>query len=234
MSRLSRIRNRVRRWVFGRPPPPPPLAQGPRLEVDKRYAAQLVYDIAREMDSWSYAWDEMMLMAAAFQYHRPSVVVDIGTQNGRSARIWYELSIRLGIPAEIHTIDLADPRHPQYAGKDQGEFIRGLPVVQHIGDGFTIATEILSGRPAATALVYLDDDHSYENVRRELQLVALIREGCVLVHDSFYQPEPAYDRGVYRAIEDSLPDLNVAQVIHLQIGRPGMSYLRVGKAEKRP
>ena len=89
MSRLSRIRNRVRRWVFGRPPPPPPLAQGPRLEVDKRYAAQLVYDIAREMDSWSYAWDEMMLMAAAFQYHRPSVVVDIGTQNGRSARIWY-------------------------------------------------------------------------------------------------------------------------------------------------
>ena len=106
--------------------------------------------------------------------------------------------------------------------------------MQHIGDGFTIATEILSGRPAATALVYLDDDHSYENVRRELQLVALIREGCVLVHDSFYQPEPAYDRGVYRAIEDSLPDLNVAQVISLQIGRPGMSYLRVGKAEKRP
>lgn len=70
--------------------------------------------------------------------------------------------------------------------------------------------------------------------RYAAQLVSLIREGCVPAHDSFYQPEPAYDRGLCRAIEDSLPDLNVGQVIHLEIGRPGMSCLRVGKVEKRP
>jgi len=107
-----------------------------------------------------------------------------------------------------------------------GQYIRGLPVKQHIGDGYTCARNIINAASSSTSfLLFLDGDHSYESVRRELQLGQMIEKGCLLVHDTFYQPGSTYNHGPYLAIQDSLPNLPVKQVIHLQTGLPGMSYL---------
>ena len=156
------------------------------------------------------------------------MVIDIGTHIGKSARIWFELSKHFQTQTAIHTVDICDPSHPEYPGDRLGEFIRSTPVRQHVGDGYTCACALIGENPTASFLVFLDSDHSYENVRRELELVKIIKKGCLLVHDTFYQPDSHYNHGPYFAILDLLRDCPVKQVIHLQTGLPGMSYLGLG------
>jgi predicted O-methyltransferase YrrM len=198
------------------------------LEVNKWATSKYLPKLVRIVGHSPYPLDELMLMAAAFEYHRPEIVIDIGTHIGKSARIWFELAKRLKIQATIHTIDLYDPSHVEYPGHRLGTYIRGLPVRQHIGDGYACACDIISAAsPAACFLIFLDGDHSYETVQRELHLGQMIKRGCLLVHDTFYQPGSPYNHGPYLAIQDSLPNLPVKQVIHLQTGLPGMSYFGV-------
>jgi len=196
------------------------------LEVNKWSTSKYLMKLVQVVGHTPYPVDELMLMAAAFEYHRPEVVIDIGTHVGKSARIWFELSRRLRIPATIHTIDLYEPSHVEYPGRKLGRYIRGLPVQQHIGDGYTCACDIIrAASPTACFLIFLDGDHSYETVQRELKLCQIIKRGCLLVHDTFYQPGSNYNHGPYLAIQDALPSLPVKQVIHLNTGLPGMSYL---------
>jgi len=84
---------------------------------------------------------------------------------------------------------------------------------------------LVAKNPTASFLVFLDSDHTYENVRRELELARIVGRGCLLVHDTFYQPGSGYNHGPYLAIQDSVRDWPIKQVFHLQTGLPGMSYL---------
>jgi cephalosporin hydroxylase len=168
-------------------------------------------------------------MAGAFEYHRPELVVDIGTHLGKSARVWHDVAKWLGEPCQIHTVDLFDPNHPEFPGKLLGQFIRGLPVTQHLGDGHAVARKILLESPNKKALLFLDGDHAYETVLQELQLATLLRPGgsCILVHDTFFQPGSSYNHGPYLAIEEYRKTFAFRQVVHLQLGLPGLSYLQV-------
>jgi cephalosporin hydroxylase len=195
------------------------------LEVDKSLASQVVLKLVEIVGYRPYPLDELFLMAAAFQYHQPEVVIDIGTHVGKSARIWFELSRRLHTETTIHTVDSCDPNHPEYPGDTLGKFIRGTTVKQHIEDGYACACALVAKNPTASFLVFLDSDHTYENVRRELELARIVGRGCLLVHDTFYQPGSGYNHGPYLAIQDSVRDWPIKQVFHLQTGLPGMSYL---------
>ena len=195
------------------------------LEVDKSLASQVVLKLVEIVGYRPYPLDELLLMAAAFQYHQPEVVIDIGTHVGKSARIWYELSRRLHTETTIHTVDSCDPNHPEYPGKSLGVFIRGASVKQHIEDGYTCAYDLINKNSTASFLVFLDSDHTYENVRRELELAKRMQRGCLLVHDTFYQPGSLYNHGPYFALQHFVRDWPVKQVFHLHTGLPGMSYL---------
>jgi cephalosporin hydroxylase len=195
------------------------------LEVDKWAVSDYLPKLVKVVGVRPYPLDELMLMAAAFEYHRPDVCIDIGTHLGKSARIWFELARRFKVPASIHTIDICDPAHPEYPGAKLGRYIRGLPIEQHVEDGYTCACRIIGLTPKARFLVFLDGDHSYDTVRQEMQLGRIMTGGCLLVHDTLYQPDSSYNHGPYLAIRDSLPDLAAKQVIHLQMGLPGMSYI---------
>lgn len=198
------------------------------LEIDKWAASQYLLKLVQVVGCQPYPLDELLLMAAAFQYHRPDVVIDVGTHIGKSARIWLELSKQLQLPTAIHTVDLCDPSHPECPGDQLGKLIRNTAVKQHLGDGFTCARGLIGDYPEGNFLLFLDGDHSYETVRRELELVTMVREGCVVIHDTFYQPGSNYNHGPYLAIQDFLSEHPVKQVIHLQAGLPGMSYLGLG------
>jgi hypothetical protein len=199
------------------------------LEVDKWALSCVVLRIARIIGSHPYPLDELLLMAAAFEYHRPEIVIDVGTHMGKSARMWYEMSRFLKQPSSIHTFDIHDPRHPEFAGAFLGRYIRGYPVKQHIQDGYTGAVEMLREKPDARYLVFLDGDHSFQSVRRELDLARLLPSGSgILVHDTFYQPGSSYNHGPYLAIEQFRKEFSFSQVLHLQCGLPGMSYLALG------
>jgi cephalosporin hydroxylase len=201
----------------------------PFLETEKWALSRWLPSLVRVVGTHPFPLDELLTMAGAFEYHRPELVVDIGTHLGKSARLWYEVARWLGEPCQIHTIDLFDPKHSEFPGVQLGEFIRGLPVVQHLGDGYTVAREIFLASPGKRALLFLDGDHAYETVLRELQLATLLRPGasCILVHDTFYQPGSSYNHGPYLAIEEYRKTFSFRQVVHLQLGLPGLSYLQV-------
>ncbi len=199
------------------------------LETEKWLLSKWLPNLVRVVGTHPFPLDELLAMVGVFEYHRPELVVDIGTHLGKSARVWHEVAEWLGEPCQIHTVDLFDPNHPEFPGELLGQFIRGLPVTQHLGDGCTVARELILANPGKRVLLFLDGDHAYESVLRELQLATLLRPGgsCILVHDTFYQPGSSYNHGPYLAIEEYRKTFPFRQVMHLQLGLPGLSYLQV-------
>ena len=195
------------------------------LETDKWASSEVVLGLAKIVSVRPYPLDELLLMSAAFQYHRPEMVIDIGTHVGKSARIWYELSRKFNPQCAVHTIDLCDPQHAEFPGERLGSYIHGLPVTQHIGDGYAIAKDLVESNIGKRLLLFLDGDHGFDTVRRELELLKPNEETAALVHDTFYQPGSSYYHGPYLAIEEFRREFSCAQVFHLQLGLPGMSYL---------
>jgi cephalosporin hydroxylase len=195
------------------------------LEVDKYYSSNLALKLIKIIGSHPYPLDELLLMSAAFRYHMPEIVIDVGTHVGKSARVWHELSKEYNSGTSVHTVDIFDEKHSEFPGYALGKYIKNTPVKQHIGDGFTVASEIINNNPDAKFLIFLDEDHSYETVLRELELAIHVKQGCIVVHDTFYQPGSSYNHGPYLAIQDFIKNYEFKQVIHLQTGLPGMSYL---------
>lgn len=198
------------------------------LEIDKWAASEAVLRLQRVVGKRPYPLDELLLMTAVFRYLQPAVVVEIGTHVGKSARIWWELSRMSGRRTAIHTIDLHDPSHAEYPGKALGKMIKGLPVVQHYGDGFEVADQILPTFAGSTCVLFLDGDHAYESVAKELTLVSRHPNVVgVLVHDTFYQPGSAYNHGPYEAVMAFVASHPVRELVHAHMGLPGMTYIRV-------
>ncbi|HUJ79569.1 MAG TPA: class I SAM-dependent methyltransferase [Nitrospiria bacterium] len=232
---LQRWRRRAERFL--RRPGFATAPSGPRperLEVDKWAMSETVLKLIRIVGTHPYPLDELLLMAAAFAYHRPEVVIDIGTHVGKSARIWHELSRELGTKTSIHTIDLCDASHPEFPAEQLGRYVRGLPVTQHVGDGVAVATGLIERAPSAVYLIFCDGDHRRESVARELELATAVRRGCLLVHDTFYQPGSTYNHGPYEAMNEFISRVPVRQVLHLQTGLPGLSYLGLSSGGADP
>lgn len=206
-------------YVAGRNPPPDV------LEVDAFSASTIVLALARIVDIHPYPLDELMLMVAAFAYHRPEAVIDIGTHYGKSARIWHELATLFELHTAVHTIDLLDPKHPEFPGDQHAKYIRDKNVQIHQGDGSTIAAELIAENPYRRYLLFLDGDHRQESVLKELALVRTMQRGGVLLHDTFFQPSSRYNHGPYLALQEFLETFAAKQVIHVQTGLPGMSYI---------
>lgn len=195
------------------------------LEVDKYFMSDLALKFVKIIGSHPYPLDELLLMSAAFRYQMPEIVIDVGTHVGKSARVWYELSKEYNSETSVHTVDIFDEKHSEFPGYALGKYIKNMPVKQHIGDGFTVASEIIKNNSDAKFLVFLDGDHSYETVLRELELARQVKQGCIVVHDTFYQPGSSYNHGPFQAIQDFIKEYQFKQIIHLQTGLPGMSYL---------
>lgn len=198
------------------------------LETDKWLLSKWLPTLVRVVGTHPFSFDELLVMVAAFEYHRPEVVIDVGTHLGKSARVWHEVAKWLGEPCQIHTIELFDPKHPEFPGQQLGEFIRGLPVIQHLGDGYTVARDLILANRSKRVLLFLDGDHAFETVLRELHLASLLPgASAILVHDTFYQPGAPYNHGPYLAIEEFRKTFPFRQVVHLQLGLPGLSYLQI-------
>jgi len=174
---------------------------------------------------------ELMLMCAAVCRLRPAHVYEWGTHLGKSARIFYECAKHYEIPLEIHSVDLPDTaEHVEHPGNTRGMLVRGIPNVHlHQGDGIEVALSVwkTGGRPPAP-LFFIDGDHAYESVLRELSAVAAEIPGAsVLLHDAFFQSvESGYNVGPHRAIEEVLrAKPGRYGRIDSGLGLPGMTFL---------
>lgn len=113
---------------------------------------------------------ELFLMSAAVCRLRPTHVFERATHVGKSARVFYETTAYCGLAIEIHPVDLPpEVDHQEHPGQRRGELVRDIPsVTLHLGDGLHLALECIRLHQVARPLVFVDGDHAYESVAREL------------------------------------------------------------------
>ncbi len=175
--------------------------------------------------------NEQMLMVAAVCRLRPTHIFEWGTNIGKSARVFHETCIAFGIPAEIHSVDLPDDiEHGEHPRSKRGMLVKNKKgVFLHQGDGLETSLRILSEKAtAARPLFFIDGDHEYSSVKRELQGVLLETPGAdILLHDTFYQSSGSkYNIGPYKAVVDVLKTVpDKFNVLTQNIGLPGMTLL---------
>jgi cephalosporin hydroxylase len=176
--------------------------------------------------------NELQLMVSAVAWSKPTHIFEWGTHVGKSARIFYETCIFLKNNAVIHSIDLPDDvAHTEHPHNSRGKLVRNKKnVILLQGDGVDTAIKIYQNLgPGAKPLFYLDGDHSYDTVVRELSsIIGKVHKPSIILHDTFYQTEESgYNTGPYRAINDVLlnfPDSKFKR-IDTNTGLPGMTFL---------
>lgn len=183
------------------------------------------------VDTHPFPLQELMLMAAAIAGQQPSLVFEWGTNIGKSARIFYEVALHYGVNTVIHSIDLPDDiEHVEHPRTDRGLMVRGIDAVHlHQGDGLATSLEIWrqAGSPA-NPLFFIDGDHSYESVSRELAGIAeSVPDPILLLHDTFYQSsDSGYNIGPHQAVAEFLErHPSRFEVLHSGISLPGMTLL---------
>jgi len=175
--------------------------------------------------------NELVLMVAAVCRLKPDRIYEWGTHLGKSARVFYETARHFGLDVEIHSVDLPDDViHQEHPGHQRGMLVKGLQDVHlHQGDGLSVCLDIQA--QAATpkqTLIFIDGDHSYASVRRELAgIMNGIPEAHILLHDTFFQSsESGYNVGPYRAISEAITETDVRyRLLSTQTGLPGMTLL---------
>ncbi len=178
-----------------------------------------------------YPLNELMFMTAAVCRLKPTHIYEWGTHIGKSARIFYEITKRFSITSEIHSIDLPDNvRHGEHPMKTRGILVKNIRnVTLHQGDGLTVALALCRKiKRISTPLFFLDGDHEYLSVKRELTgIIKAVSLASILVHDTFYQSRKSgYNIGPYRAIFESLHTTRTKyRTLSTNMGLPGMTLL---------
>jgi cephalosporin hydroxylase len=226
---------RFLRYLFHKTPPlvdPTVNPDGAQFEINTKIISEFVLNkIVPIVGVTPYPLDELMLMSSALARVRPNYLFEWGTHLGKSARVFYESTRHFNIDCSIHTIDLPDRvSHIEHPGKQYGKYIVNIPQIQkHRGDGLQISQTIGNTLAANTRVMFfLDGDHSYESVFRELSGVSKnFPDASILLHDTFNQSsESGYNIGPYRAIEEVLKtESGKYQVIGTRMGLPGMTFL---------
>lgn len=205
---------------------------GSEFEVNKWTVSEFVVkQLVPTVGVHPFPLDELMLMTAAVCKFKPAIIFEWGTNIGKSARIFYEVTKAFNIPAEIHSIDLPDDVfHNEHPQNNRGMMVKGLKeVVLHQADGVQRSIEILSQKGIKDrVLFFVDGDHSYESVKKELSaILKACPEAAVLLHDTFYQSkESGYNIGPNTAIKEVLEtEHENYRTVSTGFGLPGMTLV---------
>ncbi|MGH7156944.1 MAG: class I SAM-dependent methyltransferase [Candidatus Saccharimonadales bacterium] len=211
-----------------------PNPKSTEFEINNWELSELLINKVVPHSGWHpFPLNELMLMGGAVARFRPEIIFEWGTHIGKSARIFYEVSEGLGLKPTIHSIDLPnEAEHVEHPHEQRGILAKGIRRVRlHEGDGIDTALSILkkwdkSGRKSNKALFFIDGDHNYESVKRELSAITEnASEAPILLHDSFYQsPDSKYNVGVHKAIKECLKKSRYRR-IDTATGLPGMTLL---------
>jgi len=182
------------------------------------------------VETHPYPITELHLMVSAVCRFKPQQVFEWGTNIGKSARIFYETGKWFDIPLVVHSIDLPDDHeHQEHPGSKRGKMVRGYRnVMLHQGDGLDKSIELYKQNPDFRTLVFIDGDHSYESVRRELAgVIETMPNAVVLLHDTFYQSEESnYNIGPYKAVTELMAlHSGKYNLLNTDLGLPGMTML---------
>lgn len=205
----------------------------PGIELNKWEISDFITDkLMPVVQNRPFPLDEQMLMVETVCYFKPALIFDWGTHIGKSARIFWETCQAFDINANIHSIDLPDnEEHVEHPRETRGALVKDCNgVYLHQGDGVTTAINIYNkkAKKGDRALFYVDGDHSYESVKRELNtILKKVDDPIVLLHDTLYQsPKSGYNVGPNKAIKECVGLFkNKIYRIDTQLGLPGMTLL---------
>ena len=182
-----------------------------------------------------YPFAEISLMALVVDRVKPTHIFEWGTSIGSSAKIFHHITESLGMDIPIHTWDLPeDISHGQHPGEDHAKLAKGLARVHfHRDDGLRGALaqyQIEKNKnPKTRPLFFVDGDHSYKSVIREITgLISVQDEFHLLAHDTFVQKPDVKGQsreswvGCPTALELAAQDY---RWLNVGFGNPGMAYL---------
>lgn len=177
--------------------------------------------------------NELLLMSGAVARFQPQLIFEWGTHIGKAARVFYEVTRALNLDTAVHSIDLPDDaEHGEHPHERRGMLVKGIKKVRlHQGDGLNTSLGIMKkskkNSDGSRVLFFIDGDHSYESVKRELsQILVEAPKATILLHDTFYQsPDAKYNVGPYQAINDCLKNNKKYKRIDTKTGLPGMTLL---------
>jgi cephalosporin hydroxylase len=207
------------------------------LEIDKWLASRFVVEKVIPIVGFSpYPLDELLLMVGAVCYFKPTHIFEWGTHIGKSARIFYETINAFDVEAEIFSFDLPDDlEHIEHPGSSRGKLVKGLEGVYLYQEDALVRSFEIYNKSAILdkkAFFYIDGDHSFDTVLKELRTVfRMVPEAVVLLHDTFYQSSDAnYNIGPFLAIEQFLKESEYSfSRVDTKIGLPGMTLLYKNK-----
>jgi cephalosporin hydroxylase len=202
------------------------------LEVDKWIMSDFILSkLVPSVGIRPFPLDEQMLMVATVCTFKPELIFDWGTHIGKSARVFWETCQAFNIVSQIHSIDLpSDIEHQEHPGRSRGHLVRNRKnVFLHQGDGVLTALKLCDqlGDKNKRYLFYVDGDHSYQSVKRELSLILeRVNNPIILLHDTFLQDEKSgYNIGPHLAVDDCLKNYGKINRIQTNLGLPGMTLL---------
>jgi cephalosporin hydroxylase len=203
-----------------------------KFEVDNWLISEFILDkIIPVVGTRPYPLNELSLMVAAVCRLKPEYIFEWGTFIGSSARVFYETCAYFNIKTVIHSIDLPDNvEHKEHPKGERGRLVKDInQVILHQGDGLTTALEICKqNRINKRVLFFLDGDHGYKSVKRELMgIIKEIPQASILIHDTFYQSSKSgYNTGPFKAINAVLKLFpNKYNILSANTGLPGMTLL---------
>lgn len=200
------------------------------FEVDNFIVQDFVDKLASEIPLHPYPKVELSLMTGVVNWVRPSHILEWGTHFGVSAFIFHKIIHSFNLKTKLITIDIPPSvKHEEQPGNNRGKYIKGINgIEQLLGDGVTTALEFLKNkRNVNNPLFFLDGDHQYKSVRRELMLInKRYPQAYILLHDTFSQLDSSgYNSGPFRAISEFLEQHNEYKHVSTAYGLPGMSFL---------
>lgn len=173
--------------------------------------------------------NELLFMTAAVVRTKPDVIFEWGTNIGKSARIFWETINYFSMDCKIHSIDLPDDvSHPEHPHKKRGYLVKNKNVDLHLGDGIDVSLRLLKDFGYKTPFFFIDGDHSYDSVKRELSIIMKeVPKANILLHDTFYQSKDSgYSIGPFMAIRDCLHHIdNSYKQLSTNTGLPGITLL---------
>lgn len=201
------------------------------FEVDNWIVSEFVVDrLIPVIGYHPYPLPELTLIAGAVAYFKPKLICEWGTHIGKASRAFYEITQGFNIDCSIHTIDLPDEvEHVEHPHDNRGLLIKEFgSIKQHLGDGVDTAVKIYleSGKPSP-ALFFVDGDHSYETVKRELETILKhVEKPIILAHDTLYQSAKSnYNIGPFKAVTEVFGNRKDFRIHATSIGLPGMSLI---------
>lgn len=211
-----------------------PNPQGSEFEINGwKLSELLVEKVIPVVGTHPFPLNELLLMAGALARLQPQLIFEWGTHIGKSARAFYEISRAIDLDVQIHSIDLPDDiQHGEHPHEQRGMMVKNIKKVKlHQGDGVETALGIMQksrrNQRGTGVLFFVDGDHSYESVKRELS--AILKQApnaAALLHDTFYQsPDSKYNVGPHKAISDCLAKSKKYSRVDTNISLPGMTLL---------